>query len=328
MRAEVRRFFRRLDRGGEGDASAWGSLALRIGLEPASGPCWAGPCPWDAGAVLTLDGATGDWRVEPTGAGGGFFELLGRIDGRSPLRAGLAHLGWDVPPEGGSTDAWADADLATDHPAVSDRGISPAEAAGRGIGWVAGPDGGRLAVTVFDIEGRAVGQTLRRLEAGADRPERSGRVPPRWLTSPGFPAGQHLYNLDRAWPAVRRGRCAVLVEGPFDALHLDRCGWPNALALLGNRVTGWHVDLLITVGAERLVLLLDNDHGGRLGSRWALEHDGRLDQFEVVDRRTSLPRGRDPDELGPAELATLLGPARRAANPGSSDAGGTASLDL
>lgn len=185
----------------------------------------------------------------------------------------------------------------------------------RGIGCVTDPGhrrDGWLAISIFDIAGRLAGYTYRRVEPEQRHAGKSKRRE-RWAVSRELAAGRHLYNLDRAWLDVVRSRTAILVEGPFDALHLHRLGWTNSVALLGNQVTGWHVDLLLTVGAETLVLLLDNDHGGRQGRRWALELDDRLGQFRVVDLHTSLPRVRDPDELSAEELGRFLEPYRPAA---------------
>jgi DNA primase len=163
------------------------------------------------------------------------------------------------------------------------------------------PRTGWIALKVVDILGRTRGWAYRRVEPHAG---------PRWSLGPGFPRGRHLYNLDLAWPSLASSHVAILVEGPFDALHLQQGGWPNTVGLLGNRVTGWHVELLLTVGVETVVLLLDNDHGGRQGRRWALDQDRRLEPFQVVDLLGSLPRGRDPDELPHTELARFLDPFR------------------
>lgn len=200
--------------------------------------------------------------------------------------------------------------LQFDHPALRARGLDPETCRERGIGCVAAPGHlreGWLAIAVYDVAGRLAGWTFRRNEpAPAGAGLRRGRRSKRWAVSSELAVGRHLYNLDRAWPSIVRSQSAILVEGPFDALHLHRLGWTNCVALLGNQITGWHVDQLLTVGAETLVLLLDNDHGGRQGKRWALEIDGRLGQFQVVDLHRRLPRGRDPDELSAGELNEFL----------------------
>jgi hypothetical protein len=244
------------------------------------------------------------------------FERLARDWSVSPLEAGLRLLSkreGNGPPIRDSTHELGPLDLACDHPALRGRGLEPNLCRDREIGLVSeanNPHAGWLAVTVFDILGRRVGWTYRRLEADQEpaRPSRGGRPPARWSISPSFPRGRHLYNLDRAWPSLVSTETAIVVEGPFDALHLHRSGWPNTVALLGNRLTGWHVDLLLTVGVSAIVLLLDNDHGGRQGRHWALKTDARLSQFRVIDLSSALPPGQDPDDLTREALPAVLGP--------------------
>lgn len=233
------------------------------------------------------------------------IEAAARSWGISPLAAGLRLSGREPP---GGALGFDPVALDPEHPALQARGLEPNLCRDREIGFVveAGQrHSGWLAVTIFDILGRRAGWTFRRVEETPSAPRRRPR--PRWSLSPGFPRGRPLYNLDRAWPSLVRSETALLVEGPFDALHLHQAGWTNAVALLGNRLTGWHVDLLLTVGVSQVVLLLDNDHGGRQGRDWALRGDGRLDQFRVADLCSALPPGKDPDQLAPEALADLLG---------------------
>jgi hypothetical protein len=297
---EVRLFFERWHTGAFSvDVASW---ARRQGFAADAGESWSGPCPWNANSRITLHAATGCWRMLPDGEAGRFFDLLGRTEGLPSLQAALRYAG-----QGTSEPLEPLRDcpeLAYDHAALRARGLEQANCQERRIGVVceAGhPKQGWMGVTVFDILGRPAGITYRRL-SDAPKPSRA----PRWSVERAFPRGRHLYNLDRAWPSVAALRTAILVEGPFDAIHVERGGWTNAVALLGNRLTGWHVDLLLTVGAERVVLLLDNDHGGREGRRWALRGDGRLDQFKVFDLSGKLPPGHDPDEVPHQVLASFL----------------------
>jgi hypothetical protein len=273
--------------------------------------------------MLNLDTTKARWRTDPGGEEGGLFELMGRVWGVSALQAGLrlaAEGGepgirdeWGQRPPSGGTASPDDLVLVWEDPALQERGLDPASSRDRQIGRVAEaghPYDGWLAVTIFDLGGRRVGRAYRRpRRKPIGRPGWS-RGEPRWSVPPGFPIGRHLYNLDRAWPSLFGSDAAILVEGPFDALRLHGLGWTNTVALLGNRLTGWHVDLLLTVGVGVVVLLLDNDHGGHLGRRWALDTDGRLDQFRVVDLHRALPPGRDPDDVTAPWLGEWLGPYR------------------
>jgi hypothetical protein len=295
--AKIRKFFERLQRGEMVlDAAA---CASELGLNPRQGNLvYVGPCPWDTSQELEVHVGDGSWQTSPDG----------QARGVSPLRAALEAIGTPIDPEEENGSGVCAPPLDHSHPALAARGLDPVLCGRRRIGIVADPAhrrAGWLAVSVFDILGRCVGLTFRRPEDAA-----LARRTPRWSLDRGFPRGRHLFNLDYAWPSLARSGIAIVVEGPFDAIHLERGGWPNTVALLGNRLTAAHVDLLLTVGVSQLVLLLDNDHGGREGRRWALECDGRLDQFEVADLSSNLPRGHDPDDLPHEALARLLEPFR------------------
>jgi DNA primase len=129
---------------------------------------------------------------------------------------------------------------------------------------------------------------------------------PKYLNSPESPIFSKratLFCLDRARPAIRERREAVVVEGYFDCLSLHRAGIDHVVATLGTALTREHAKLLRrdlgspdsrTERQPRVVLSYDADAAGRraalAGVRVLLE--GGVDAAVV-----QLPEGTDPDDL-------------------------------
>lgn len=140
---------------------------------------------------------------------------------------------------------------------------------------------------------------------------------PKFLNSPQtvlFDKGRLLYGLDQARKAIRVQEQAVIVEGYLDVIALHQCGFANTISPMGTALTEDQLRLLKRF-TRRIVLALDPDaagekatlrglelarqamdHGEELvfDARGLLRHEARL-QADV--RVTTLPPGRDPDEV-------------------------------
>lgn len=117
----------------------------------------------------------------------------------------------------------------------------------------------------------------------------------RYYNMPGIRAKELLYPLDFVGKmlAQKKGQTVVLVEGPYDALRLIDCGIP-ALALLG---TGNYDDsnrnLLLNVGANKVVIALD---GNKAGQKARYEIAPSLREWFDVEHFFT-PLGYDPGDM-------------------------------
>ena len=89
----------------------------------------------------------------------------------------------------------------------------------------------------------------------------------------------------------------VLVEGFFDALHLQSLGIP-AVACIGSAVSEEQVALLGELGVKRVTVLFDGDDEGQAAAVSAVPVLARA----LFVRLGSLPDGCDPDEAPEALL--------------------------
>jgi DNA primase len=144
---------------------------------------------------------------------------------------------------------------------------------------------GRCCVPIHNEAGALVAYAGRYL---GDDPEE-----PKWLLPPGFEKMRVLYNAHRVWGSLH----VVLVEGFFDAMHLQSLGIP-AVACIGTAVSDAHVSLLRTIGARRVTVLFDGDDEGQAAAQAAVPVLAR----ELFVRLGSLPVGSDPDETSEEHL--------------------------
>ncbi|PLX88959.1 MAG: DNA primase [Desulfuromonas sp.] len=176
---------------------------------------------------------------------------------------------------------------------LRDEGVQPEDA--RALGLIRpGKDGRsdydlfrrRLIFPVFDLAGRVVAFGGRIL--GDDKP--------KYINSPESPVyhkGKVLFGLYQARQAMRRSGEAVLVEGYFDQLSLERAGVGNAVATCGTALTAEHARLLKRY-AQRVLLLFDQDAAGRKATFRAMETLQAEGLPAVV---VDLPAGDDPDSF-------------------------------
>lgn len=123
-----------------------------------------------------------------------------------------------------------------------------------------------------------------------------------------FPVGDILYPLPFFKPI---DDTAVLVEGQFDAMWGHQQGFPQFLSSLGSKLAfskkeqrSKQVDLLLSLGVRKVILLRDLDEAGIKGA----EHDYKLlRQAGIIVYGTDFPEGKsDPQELTKEEIKSMI----------------------
>ena len=276
-----------------------------------------GPCPLHGGDnsnAFVISRSKDLWRCFTCCGGGDVVELIRRIDGPCyrNARQVLRRLAGDRdhhtrPPD--DRAMWRQApqqtpppftpytrrlDLDPSAPMLKAKGIEAATAARfevgawHGFGFLSGCVGVRL----HDPDGRPLGYAGRRISPPAD-----GQIG-RWKLPSRLPKGSLLYGWHRVMPGGQQR--LVVVEGVWGVLRLAQVGVP-AVALLGAHASARQCAMLAS--AKRVVLMLDGDRAGRVGTRRLVgQLNGRGD-VRVIE----LGDGVDPDDLGDGELASVRG---------------------
>ena len=144
---------------------------------------------------------------------------------------------------------------------------------------------------------------------------------PKYMNSPRtdlFDKGRLLYGLDMARQSIRRNDQAVIVEGYMDVIGLHQAGFDNAVSGMGTALTEDQFKL-IKKFTRNIVLALDPDAAGEKATLKGLEtarqsmgqvneltfdslaHLHTESRLSADIRVTSLPDGKDPDEIALAD---------------------------
>lgn len=144
----------------------------------------------------------------------------------------------------------------------------------------------RLMFPIFNLAGRVVAFGGRVLDDSKPKYINSSE-------SPVYHKSKVLFGLYQARQSMRQAGEAILVEGYFDQLALNRSGFPHAVATCGTALTGEHAKLLKRY-VQRVLLLFDQDAAGRKATFKAMEIlQGEGVPTVVVD----LAAGEDPDSF-------------------------------
>jgi hypothetical protein len=169
------------------------------------------------------------------------------------------------------------------------------------IGWE--PRTQRIGIPIRDESGKLVSISGRRF---SDK----GRGA-KYLHSP-FKRDRVLYGEHRLDPSIRKG---FLLEGFFQVMACDQCGYANPLARMGTHLSSQQKDKLAR-WFDHLVIVPDGDKAGRESAeriRDDLEHwvaiapDGTEYRVETIDI-VNMMKGEDADSLPPQFLLKILGP--------------------
>ncbi len=136
-----------------------------------------------------------------------------------------------------------------------------------------------------------------------------GDAQPKYLNSPETPVFSKstvLFGGPKAFAAMAASGEAILVEGYFDCLSLQLCGFPHTVATLGTALSDHHVRELAR-RVQRVFLCYDGDAAGLRAARAAL---GTLLAADFEVRVVLLPEHSDPDlyvrQNGSQAFAQLL----------------------
>jgi DNA primase len=158
----------------------------------------------------------------------------------------------------------------------------------------------RVVFPIRDVRGRIIGFGGRAIEKDQD---------PKYLNTPETPVfrkREALYGYPDALAQIRSSGRAVIVEGYFDQIALQRAGAGGAVATCGTALTPDHVRDLRRRTRE-VILLFDGDTAGQRALEKALE---LLLPEGLRVRAVALPAGDDPDSFsareGDAALCALV----------------------
>ena len=150
------------------------------------------------------------------------------------------------------------------------------------------------------VERDLVGWAARRLDSSDDQ---------RYRNSTGFQSKRWVFPFDVTAQLV--DDTVVLVEGPYDAIRLVNMNIP-AVCIFGTKnYTSDKKGIISRLGVERVVLALDNDHGGE-GARLDMALDLRT-QF-IVEHFLP-PPGKDPGNMPIEAVHYLAAMVRRRVTP-------------
>lgn len=121
--------------------------------------------------------------------------------------------------------------------------------------WECGVDKyNNLIIPIKDRNSRLVGWVTRQYNRE-----------PKYLYSKGLQKSKVLFGEDR----LKKVPFVCITEGSLDTIWLNQCGY-NSVAILGSVLSLSQQEALIKLSTDELVLCLDNDEAGRLGTDRAM----------------------------------------------------------
>lgn len=136
----------------------------------------------------------------------------------------------------------------------------------------------RVVIPIINIDGEIVGFTGRTL----DNNWKENSIP-KWKHSLGSWVEVNVFNSYRANEYVQNSGIVIVCEGPLDVLRLEQAGIHNAIGLLGKKLHDGQLTVLMNMGATRLILALDNDVAGKIGTSGAMKTAQCLFDISEVD---------------------------------------------
>ena len=155
----------------------------------------------------------------------------------------------------------------------------------------------RITFPICDTHGRIVGFGGRNIESSQKRA-------PKYINSPETPLykkTEHLFNVHRVLPELKKGAPAILVEGYLDVVALHQAGCPTAVAPCGTQLTVAQVKLLRRY-TDQVILCMDADAAGQEAAQKALS----LFLREGFGVRWAHLAQKDPDALVQAGQQDVL----------------------
>lgn len=187
--------------------------------------------------------------------------------------------------------------LESDHPYFAERGIIPGTVSYYGLGFsTRGIMKGRIAIPIHNESGDLVAYAGRWVGPEESIPPEEGK----YKLPPNFQKSAVLYNLDRI---TADAQSLIIVEGFFSVFWLRQCGYPNVVALMGCSLSDAQKAMLMERFQRRWIFLfLDGDEPGREASKKIAEELSS----DLWVKTIECPDGRQPDQLSPSEVQSLL----------------------
>ena len=146
----------------------------------------------------------------------------------------------------------------------------------------------RLLIPIYDEIGRIVGFTGRSVDLGCEKSQRYLNP----MTSLIYKKSDILFNFHN----IRAKFDTVyIVEGYADALTLMNNGIENVIALCGTAISDKHIIQLVKHKVKNIILCLDNDEAGILGTQEIAEILRKVGEFQTFVKQ--IPGDKDPDEF-------------------------------
>lgn len=146
----------------------------------------------------------------------------------------------------------------------------------------------RIIFPIRNEYGKVVGYSGRLFKSNANEPNKYVNSPFTTI----FTKGENLWNLDRAQPAIRTAKRAILYEGFMDVIASVRAGLKEAVASMGTNLTPEQAKLLKKY-TDRVVLCYDGDSAGFEAMERAVP---LLEAAGLEVRLLILPEDLDPDD--------------------------------
>lgn len=144
----------------------------------------------------------------------------------------------------------------------------------------------RIMFPIHEAKGRVIGFGGRALAAKSHIKYLNSRE------NPLFHKAKALFGLWHASAAIAAKKTAIIVEGYFDWLTLQRAGITHSVCCMGTALTAEQMKLLKR-HVNEVVLLFDGDHAGIDASLQALKLVFAFP--EIAIKICQLPQGHDPD---------------------------------
>lgn len=142
----------------------------------------------------------------------------------------------------------------------------------------------RLIIPIHDPYGNPVGWTARTLIDSS----------PKYVNtkeSPEFQKSRLLFGYHLAKKTIFKSKCAILVEGQFDALRLHQEGLINTVASSGTSFKATGANLLARY-ANKVYIAFDGDNAGENAK---IKAQKLLQDLGVKVVLVNFPEGEDPD---------------------------------
>ena len=182
-------------------------------------------------------------------------------------------------------------------PYLESRGLAPETVSYFGLGLCnRGSMQGRIAIPIYDHEGKLIAYAGRWAGEDSEIPEGEGK----YKLPGGFHKSLVVYNLQRIPAGTKQ---VILVEGFFSVFALHQLGYKNVVSTMGSSISDEQLQLLCE-RVQGVQVFFDGDAAGETG---ALEVGAKLYASAIWCRMVKCPEGKQPDQLSAEELKQLLG---------------------